>query len=187
MQASREKVQMSREVDDAPAIWDLAAIENCVGNILRGGLEVCEHLSFEMGQPGKLAGRRPVCSQKAFSPRTNMVRVPSTHTSDCAAVLGDIPPPCSRGARGGKRNVPLEPPMASCSPVGGRGRLVPPTTVVRMSAGETVKAPARMPAHDWASTPSHGGREGIIGTGVSRRPEVIWRNASFLYYSYRRK
>ena len=100
-----------------------------------------------------------------------MVRVPSTHTSDRAAVRG---------------NVPLGPLMASCSPVCGRGRLVL-LTVVRLSAGETVKAPSRMPAHDRASTPSRGGREGITGTGVSCRPEAIRRNASFLYYSYRRK
>ena len=47
--ASHEKVQLSREVDNAPAIWDLAAIKNCVGNIPRGGLGVCEHLSVERG------------------------------------------------------------------------------------------------------------------------------------------
>ena len=49
----------------------------------------------------------------------NTVRVPSAHTSDRAAVLVDIPPPCSQGARGGKRNVPLGPPMAPCSLVCG--------------------------------------------------------------------
>jgi hypothetical protein len=51
---------------------------------------------------------------------------------------------------------------------------------------ETVKVPALMPAHNWASTPSCGGREGIDGTGMSRRPEAICRIASFVYYSYRR-
>ena len=47
--ASREKVQMSRKVDDAPAIWDLAALGKRVGNTPRGGLEVCKHLSVERG------------------------------------------------------------------------------------------------------------------------------------------
>ncbi len=47
--ASRKKVHMSRKVDNAPAIWDFAALGNHVGNILRGGLEVCEHLSIERG------------------------------------------------------------------------------------------------------------------------------------------
>jgi hypothetical protein len=46
---------------------------------------------------------------------------------------------------------------------------------------------ARMPAQDGTATPPKGGREGIVGTGVGRRPEKIRRNGSFLYYSYRRK
>ena len=46
---SRKKVQMSRKVDDAPAIWDLAALGKRVGNTPRGGLEVCKHLSVERG------------------------------------------------------------------------------------------------------------------------------------------
>jgi hypothetical protein len=49
---------------------------------------------------------------------------------------------------------------------------------------EMVEAPAWMPAHIWASMPSCGGREGIDGTGVSRRPEANFRFASFVYYSY---
>jgi len=49
MRASREKVHVSREVCDAPTKWDLAALGNHVGNIPRGGLEVCEHLSVERG------------------------------------------------------------------------------------------------------------------------------------------
>jgi hypothetical protein len=69
------------------------------------------------------------------------------------------------------------------SPVDGKGRLVP-TTWVSLSTAETVKAPARMPAHIRASTPSHGGREGIDGTGVSHRPEAYRRIASYMYYSY---
>jgi hypothetical protein len=76
-------------------------------------------------------------------------------------------------------------PMASCSPVGGRGRLFP-ATLESESTGEMVEVPARMPAHGRASTPSRGGKEGI-GTGVSCRPEANQRIASFLYYSYRRK
>jgi hypothetical protein len=79
--------------------------------------------------------------------------------------------------------MPLGLPMASCSPVGGKGRLVPTTWVSLLSA-ETVEAPARMPAHIRASTSSCGGREGIDGTGVSRRPEAHRMRASFLYYSF---
>jgi hypothetical protein len=45
-------------------------------------------------------------------------------------------------------------------------------TWVSLSTAETVEAPSRMPAHIRASTPSRGGREGINGTGVSRRPEA---------------
>ncbi len=47
--ASREKVHMSCKVDNAPAIWDLAALRNCVGDIPRGGLKVCECFSIERG------------------------------------------------------------------------------------------------------------------------------------------
>ncbi len=79
--------------------------------------------------------------------------------------------------------MPLGLPMALCSPVGGKGRLVP-TTWVSQSMAETVKVPTRMPAHIWASTPSHGGREGINGTGVSHRPEAHRMWVSFLYYSF---
>jgi hypothetical protein len=108
--------------------------------------------------------------------------VPSTHMSNCAAACGDFPPPCSRRARGGEGNMPLGLPMASCSPVGGGGRLFPATPESE-STEEMVEVPARMPAHSRVSTPSRGGREGI-GTGVSRRPEANRRIASFLYYSY---
>ncbi len=111
--------------------------------------------------------------------------MPSTHTSNRAAACGDFPPPCLRRTRGGEREMPLGPPMASCSPVGGGGRLFP-ATLESESTGEMVKVPARMPAHGRALTPSCGGREGI-GTGVSRCPEANRRIASFLYYSYRRK
>jgi hypothetical protein len=119
----------------------------------------------------------------AFSPWTNVVRVPSTHWSNCAAAFGDFPPPCLQRASGGKKNVLLGPPMAPCSPVGGKGRLVP-TTWVSLSMAEMVKALPQMPAHIQASTQSRGGREGIDGTGVSRRPEANCRIASFVYYSY---
>ena len=81
--------------------------------------------------------------------------------------------------------MPLGPPVASCSPVGGKGRLVP-TTWVSLLTAETVKAPAQVAVHIWASTPSHGGREGIDGTGMSRRPEANRRITSFVYYSYHR-
>jgi hypothetical protein len=43
---------------------------------------------------------------------------------------------------------------------------------------------ARMPAHDGMATPSKGGREGIVWTDVSRRPEAYRTGASFLYYSF---
>jgi hypothetical protein len=79
--------------------------------------------------------------------------------------------------------MPLGPPMASCSPVGGKGRLVL-TTWMSLSMAEMVKAPARMPVHIRASMPSRGGREGIDGTGVSRRLEAHRMWASFLYYSF---
>ena len=46
---SHKKVQMSPEVENAPAIWDLAAPGYRVGDIPRGGLKVCEHLSVERG------------------------------------------------------------------------------------------------------------------------------------------
>jgi hypothetical protein len=81
--------------------------------------------------------------------------------------------------------MPLGPPMASCSPVSGGGRLFPATPESE-SPEEMVEVPARMPAHSRASMPSRGGREGI-GTGVSCRPEANRRIASFLYYSYCRK
>ncbi len=81
--------------------------------------------------------------------------------------------------------MPLGLPMASCSPVGGKGRLVP-TTWVSLLTAEMVKAPARMPAHNWASMPSRGGSEGIDGTGVSHRPEANRRIVSFVYYSNHR-
>ncbi len=77
----------------------------------------------------------------------------------------------------------LGPPMALCSPVGGKGRLVL-TTWVSLSTAETVEAPAWMPVHIRASMPSRGGREGIDGTGVSRHPEAHRMWAAFLYYSF---
>jgi hypothetical protein len=49
---------------------------------------------------------------------------------------------------------------------------------------EMVKVPAWMPVHNWVSTPSCGGREGINRTGVSRCPEAKCRIAAFVYYSY---
>jgi hypothetical protein len=79
--------------------------------------------------------------------------------------------------------VLLGPQTALCSPVGGKGRLVP-TTWVSLLTAKTVKAPACMPVHNWASTPSCGGREGIDGSSMSRCLEANCRNASFVYYSY---
>ncbi len=81
--------------------------------------------------------------------------------------------------------MPLGPLMALCSPVGGKGRLVP-TTWVSLSMAERVKVAVWMPARNRASMPSCGGREGIDGTGMSCRPEANCRIASFVYYSYSR-
>ncbi len=80
--------------------------------------------------------------------------------------------------------MPLGPPMALCSPVGGKGRLVP-TTWVSLLMAEMIEAPMRMLAHIRASTLSRGGKEGIDGTGVSRRPEAhrVWASF-FKYYSF---
>ncbi len=121
----------------------------------------------------------------ALTPQRTWVRVPSTLASNRATAFGDFPPPCLQRAQGGKRNVPLGPPMALCSPVGGKERLVP-RTWVSLSTAEMAEAPARMPTRIWASTPSRGGREGIDGTSMSRCPEANCRIASFVYYSYRR-
>jgi hypothetical protein len=43
---------------------------------------------------------------------------------------------------------------------------------------------ARMHAQDGTATPSKGGREGIVWTGVSRCPEAHCTSASFVYYSF---
>jgi hypothetical protein len=45
----------------------------------------------------------------------------------------------------------------------------------------------QMPAQDGTVMPSKGRQEGIVGTGVGRRPKANWKNASFFYYSYCRK
>jgi hypothetical protein len=125
----------------------------------------------------------PPCSQRTQSCVGNMMaltlqrrwwaRVPSTQLSgpvDPHTWVGPLVPEAPDGK-----------PMASCSPVGGRGRLFPDTPE-SVSTGKTVQAPARMPAHSGASPQYRGGREGIDGTGVSRRPEKTRRIASFLYY-----
>jgi hypothetical protein len=62
-----------------------------------------------------------------------------------------------------------------------------PILTLRASMALMVVPSARMPAQDGTATPSKGEREGIVGTGVSRRPKADCWNASFLYYSYRRK
>jgi hypothetical protein len=54
----------------------------------------------------------------------------------------------------------------------------------RASMALMVVPSARMPAQDATARPSKGGREGIVGTGVSHRPEAHRRWASFLYYSF---
>jgi len=62
-------------------------------------------------------------------------------------------------------------------PVGSEGRLVP-TSLLKVASAETVEAPARMPALGGATTPSRGGKEGIVRTGVSRSSEANQKNAS---------
>jgi len=126
----------------------------------------------------------------ALTPQMTWAWVPTTHTSGRRTGLVYNPPPCSCGPWSGEGDtMPREPgedPVASCSPVVGKGRLGP-TTLLRVASVETVEAPAWMPAQGGAATPSRGGREGIDGSGVSRRPEANRINASFVYYSSRRK
>ncbi len=62
-----------------------------------------------------------------------------------------------------------------------------PTTLQGVLMVEMVNVPVRMPTQGGVATPSLGGKEGIIGTGVSHQPEANQQIASFLYYSYRRK
>jgi hypothetical protein len=70
-----------------------------------------------------------------------------------------------------------------CSPVDGvMGRLFPSTPRALMAL--MVVPSVRMPAQDGMATPSKGGREGIVGTSVSRRSEAHCGWASFLYYSF---
>jgi hypothetical protein len=87
--------------------------------------------------------------------------------------VGQYPPPWSRRW---EENM-------SCSPVDVvMGRLFPLSP--RASMALMVMPSARMPAQDGTATPSKGGMEGIVGTGVSRRPEAQCGWASFLYYSF---
>jgi hypothetical protein len=59
----------------------------------------------------------------------------------------------------------------SCSPVDVvTGRLFPLTLHALMAL--MVVSSTRMPAQDGMAMPSKGRREGIVGTGVSRRPEA---------------
>ena len=70
-----------------------------------------------------------------------------------------------------------------CCPVDGvMGRLFPSMPRVLMAL--MVVPSARMPAQDGMATPSKGGREAIVGTGVSHRPEAHCGWASFLDYSF---
>ncbi len=112
--------------------------------------------------------------------------MPLTLASNRAAALVDFPSPCLQRAQTGEGNVPLGLLTASCSPVGGKGRLVP-TTWVSLSMAETVEVPVQMPAHNWASTSSCGGRKGIDGSGVSHCHEANLWIASFVYFSDCRK
>jgi hypothetical protein len=59
-----------------------------------------------------------------------------------------------------------------------------PSTTVSASMALMVVPSARMHAQDGTATPSKGGREGIVWTGVSRCPEAHCTSASFLYYSF---
>jgi hypothetical protein len=74
----------------------------------------------------------------------------------------------------------------SCSPVDVvTGRLFPSMLCVSMAL--MVMPSMRVPAQDGTATPSKGGREGIVGTSVSHCPEANCQNASYLYYTFRRK
>ena len=59
-----------------------------------------------------------------------------------------------------------------------------PSMPVSASMALMVVPSARMHAQDGTVTPSKGGREGIVWTGVSRCPEAHCMSASFLYYSF---
>jgi hypothetical protein len=86
-----------------------------------------------------------------------------------------IPPPWSRRW---EENI-------WCSPVDVvMGRLFPlmPCALIALM----VVPSARIPEQDGTLMPSKGGREGIVETG-GHCPEANCRNASFLFYSYRRK
>jgi hypothetical protein len=72
----------------------------------------------------------------------------------------------------------------SCSPIDvTMGRLFPSMPVGALMA-LMVMPSAQMPVQDGTASPSKGGGEGIVWTGVSRCPEANWRDASCLYYSY---
>jgi hypothetical protein len=138
--------------------------------------------------------RRGKGNMMALTPQMTWAWVPTTHTSGHRTRLVYNPPPCSCGPWSGEGDaMPREPesflrpedPVASCSPVVGKGRLGP-TTLLRVASVETVEAPARMPAQGGPSMPSCG-REGINGSGVSCRPVANHINASFVYYSSCRK
>jgi hypothetical protein len=58
-----------------------------------------------------------------------------------------------------------------CSPVDVvMGRLFP--SMLNASMALMIVLSARMPAQDGTAMPLKGGREGIVGTGVSRRPKA---------------
>jgi hypothetical protein len=121
----------------------------------------------------------------ALPPHDEQARVPSTPlpsgrmdslgpTASVVQPSDYIPPPLLKWR---EENI-------WCSPVDWRwGRLFP-STPVSASMALMVVPSTRMPAHDGTATPPKGGREGIVWTGVSRRPEAYHTGASFLYYSF---
>ena len=102
----------------------------------------------------------------ALTPQMTWAWVPTTHTSGRRTLLVYTPPPCSCGPWSGEGDaMPREPedPVASCSPVVGKGRLGP-TTLLRVASVETVEAPARMPAQGGVGRQRHlveGGRASL--------------------------
>jgi hypothetical protein len=117
-----------------PPLWKWARVPMTLGNQVKLPVLVAAY-----NQPMEYFP--PSCLQRAqniegnailLMPQRTWVRVPSTRTSDRVVLLLDISPPCCD-----EGSVPLGPPMAPCSPVGDKRRLVP-TTWVSLLTAETV-------------------------------------------------
>ncbi len=123
----------------------------------------------------------------ALSPPVGQARVPSTPLPSGRSRMDLLGPTASKV----QPSVYIPPPSnarqeenISCSPIDVTMRRLFPSSPVGAPMALMVVPSARMPAQDGTATPSKGGREGIVWTGVSRCLEAIRRDASFLYYSY---